>query len=61
MVFLVGLGKLIKRIWKKKTYRWLSYAICIITFSTLYDYIHSIILLHIPSFVSQCGYGVLFQ
>lgn len=41
MVFLVGLGKLIKRIWKK--YRWLSYAICIITFSTLYDYIHSII------------------
>ena len=37
MVFLVGLGKLIKRIWKKKTYRWLSYAICIITFSTLYD------------------------
>lgn len=43
MVFLVGLGKLIKRIWKKKTYRWLSYAICIITFSTLYDYIHSII------------------
>ena len=40
MVFLVGLGKLIKRIWKK--YRWLSYAICIITFSTLYDYIHSI-------------------
>ena len=35
MVFLVGLGKLIKRIWKKKTYRWLSYAICIITFSTL--------------------------
>ena len=33
MVFLVGLGKLIKRIWKK--YRWLSYAICIITFSTL--------------------------
>ena len=43
MVFLVGLGKLINRIWKKKTYRWLSYAICIITFSTLYDYIHSII------------------
>ena len=43
MVFLVGLGKLIKRIWKKKKYRWLSYAICIITFSTLYDYIHSII------------------
>lgn len=41
MVFLVGLGKLIKRIWKKKTYRWLSYAICIITFSTLYDYIHN--------------------
>ena len=40
-VWLVGLGKLIKRIWKK--YRWLSYAICIITFSTLYDYIHSII------------------
>ena len=29
MVFLVGLGKLINRIWKKKTYRWLSYAICI--------------------------------
>lgn len=23
MVFLVGLGKLIKRIWKKKTYRWI--------------------------------------
>ena len=43
MVLLVGLGKLVKRIWKNRIYRWSLSIICTVVFFATYDYLHSII------------------
>ncbi len=43
MVLLVGLGKLVKRIWKNSIYRWSLSIICTVVFFATYDYLHSII------------------